>query len=439
RKIMEQLPKRHSFRNRVSVSIVAWDDAASGTAMKGELTPQAALKEGLPVPSECDIVIVLFWSRLGTPFTDSDGKRYESGTHWELLDALNSSCTDTYIYRRTEPPDLGQINAPTHDEDLIQYRRLQKFLNDEPFYRGDEIQKSVRDYETPSDFEEMFDFQFEVMINRVLQKDAQDILDGSHTRSLPDPMHAARFDDLKREYYKLRKQLSVELERLEEKQNEYEGLKILYIQQFSKYLLDQKELEMQKEILLKTIQVLQLISTNRVHYIVLSENSQELPESHSFTDNLTNSLRHKSCNYEFICDGKSLHIKALLSEEIPVSKYSFASDILSSTIHNGNTLIIKTETDVSVFEIGFRKFQLEEINYLMKSSEPRRKYDQEKKKIHDLKSVKVDTPGLEKREIKEMKSIYREIMKYTHVDIYGGKYPNDWDDEKVKVYDDPRK
>lgn len=50
-----------------------------------------AINKGLPTPAECDIVVVLFWSRMGTPFTHIDGVEYQSGTHWELLTPLRQN------------------------------------------------------------------------------------------------------------------------------------------------------------------------------------------------------------------------------------------------------------------------------------------------------------------------------------------------------------
>ena len=100
--VIDYFPNRPAYREKVAFRVVAWDKPGAGTAMLGTLTPQEAINRGLPKPSECDIVIVIFWSRMGTPFTDTDGKDYLSGTHWEMLDALNSDLPETIIFRRTE-------------------------------------------------------------------------------------------------------------------------------------------------------------------------------------------------------------------------------------------------------------------------------------------------------------------------------------------------
>jgi hypothetical protein len=50
---------------------------------------------GYRSPSECDIVLVIFWSRMGTPLSDEhckpDGTPYHSGTEWEYFDALQGA------------------------------------------------------------------------------------------------------------------------------------------------------------------------------------------------------------------------------------------------------------------------------------------------------------------------------------------------------------
>ncbi|MEO1647099.1 MAG: SIR2 family protein, partial [Chloroflexota bacterium] len=101
--VIEQLPYRPTFRDKVAFRVVAWDKPGAGTPMRATLTPQEAINENLPMPSTCDIVVVLFWSRMGTPF-DYEGVSYLSGTHFELMDALNSTRPDTLIYRRTADP-----------------------------------------------------------------------------------------------------------------------------------------------------------------------------------------------------------------------------------------------------------------------------------------------------------------------------------------------
>ncbi len=52
---------------RITREIIAWDKAGAGTPMLATMMPQEAIKRGLPMPAQCDIVIMIIWSRVGTP------------------------------------------------------------------------------------------------------------------------------------------------------------------------------------------------------------------------------------------------------------------------------------------------------------------------------------------------------------------------------------
>jgi tetratricopeptide (TPR) repeat protein len=167
--VIAHIQRRPVFRGRVLVNVIAWDNPESSTAMDARLTPQVAISQGLPKPSECDIVVVIFWSRIGTPFTDSDGQQFESGTQWELLDGLSSPKTQTYIYHRVLEPDMGNVSDPDFSSRVDQYQRLLRFLKSDLFVRDDKILRSIHDYETPHGFETMFDLHFEEILLRILE------------------------------------------------------------------------------------------------------------------------------------------------------------------------------------------------------------------------------------------------------------------------------
>lgn len=71
------------------IKLIAWEDYSLG-AWK---SPQVLINNGVPRPSACAIVVAILGARLGTPlsredFSKPDGGRYESGTEWEILDAI---------------------------------------------------------------------------------------------------------------------------------------------------------------------------------------------------------------------------------------------------------------------------------------------------------------------------------------------------------------
>ncbi len=182
--VIEQLPYQPVFRDKVAFRIVAWDKKGAGTSMRMSMTPQDAINRGLPKPSDCDIVVVLFWSRMGTPFVDSDGKRFESGTHWELLDALNGkrSKERTVLYRRTEEKSF----TIKQTQEREQFERLDTFFQSDMFVNDGVIKGGVNHYEHPDDFREQFTTHFQELVVEILNAQNLHPLDNPTPQDEPD-------------------------------------------------------------------------------------------------------------------------------------------------------------------------------------------------------------------------------------------------------------
>ena len=88
RLLKDELPYDPLLRGKVTFDAVSWDDPAASTPMVATLTPQEAVNRFGCRPSECDIVIVVLWSRLGTQLK-IDGTSYLSGTEYEEGTARN--------------------------------------------------------------------------------------------------------------------------------------------------------------------------------------------------------------------------------------------------------------------------------------------------------------------------------------------------------------
>jgi hypothetical protein len=109
--IKERLPVDPFLRDRATFDAVSWDDPDAGTPMLGTMTPQECVNRFGAKPSDCDIVVVVLWSRMGTPLSDNYRKanceRLLSGTEWEYEDAINADpAPDLLIYRRDETPRI---------------------------------------------------------------------------------------------------------------------------------------------------------------------------------------------------------------------------------------------------------------------------------------------------------------------------------------------
>ena len=106
--VIERIGRRPAWKGKFSFETLSWDDVAAPVPMDARLTPQQAVDRGLGLPSACDLVIVLFWSRMGTPLAEplkADGARWLSGTEYQFDEATASaSSPPVLLYRRVDEP-----------------------------------------------------------------------------------------------------------------------------------------------------------------------------------------------------------------------------------------------------------------------------------------------------------------------------------------------
>ena len=89
-----------------------------------------------PEASGMDIVVGILWTRIGTPLpldrTRPDGRRYESGTVYELETAAESYRTrgtpDLVVYRRTSNPPLRMDDEVQRQRQREQLEALEAFI-----------------------------------------------------------------------------------------------------------------------------------------------------------------------------------------------------------------------------------------------------------------------------------------------------------------------
>lgn len=178
RQVLERLPYDPFVRNRLEIEIVAWDQPGGGTPMLATMTPQAAIAAGLPKPSECDITVVIFWAKMGTPlpaeYQKPQGGRYESGTEWEYLDAVSGSERDprrqVLVYWRTQKVSFDP-DDPKFDEQTAQRRKVTAFFG--TFRNPDgSLTRGFNSYETPDEFRAALDLHLRDIVAKRLPKEA---------------------------------------------------------------------------------------------------------------------------------------------------------------------------------------------------------------------------------------------------------------------------
>ncbi len=194
RTFLQQLPTDPFVRDRATIELVAWDSPGGGAPMLAARTPQASIDAGLPRPSECDIVIAVFWGRIGTPlphpeYARSDGTAYESGSVWELEEALDTSRRigrpDVLIYRRL-PPHQVDLTTPDADDRIAQFRGLEAYFGRFTDAATGVIHTAYSIYEKPDDFRQRVELDLRSLVKDAL--DGSDHAPLAQTEAPPAPL-----------------------------------------------------------------------------------------------------------------------------------------------------------------------------------------------------------------------------------------------------------
>jgi hypothetical protein len=191
RVLSEDLPRRPAFRGRVTFDPISWDDPAAGVAMIATEQPQLSVSRALPRPSECEIVIVILWSRMGTLLPGAQrkptGERYASGTEWEYEDAISSPKKPTVlVYRRTEKRRVD-LDEPDLDAQRDQLRQVERFFARFSATDGS-LSGGFTTYSTPSDFAAKLSQNLEQLVwERLQTADVSPVAQAQRWESSPFP------------------------------------------------------------------------------------------------------------------------------------------------------------------------------------------------------------------------------------------------------------
>jgi hypothetical protein len=169
RDVLRALESSHLLRERIRFDIVDWGDPYAATPLNASETPQASVNRYNRRPSECDLTLVILWSRLGTPLPPemrrADGTRFESGTVWEFEDARSAS-KPVLVYRRTEPPKIDG-NDREAEARRAQYLAVEDFFSS--FMNPDgSARAGYNVYTDPTDFEKRLREHLEAFVNERL-------------------------------------------------------------------------------------------------------------------------------------------------------------------------------------------------------------------------------------------------------------------------------
>ena len=173
--VLSRLQSERRYRDRVAFRAVAWDAPGLSVPMRFTETPQISVSRSLGDPSECEVTIVILWSRLGTPLPEKhlkpDGTPYLSGTEWELQNALagyqRNGKPVILVYRRPEQPPLRRQD-PDFKEKLAQQEAVEEFFSGLPEPGTWAIRHGVNDYAEPNELEEQLNAHLRELVEERL-------------------------------------------------------------------------------------------------------------------------------------------------------------------------------------------------------------------------------------------------------------------------------
>jgi hypothetical protein len=171
--VCSRLPYDPLIDRRISLEIVAWDGPYGSVPLLASVDPQAAVSAGLPLPSECDVVIVVLYSRLGTPlpmqYARDGGTRQVTGTEWEYEDALamqaENGVPDVLVYWRRDPVNVDVTSS--QGAGLLDAKRQVQLVR-EFFERMRSQGRGYNEYKGTDEFADLLAYHLKSVIRRHL-------------------------------------------------------------------------------------------------------------------------------------------------------------------------------------------------------------------------------------------------------------------------------
>jgi WD40 repeat protein len=143
------------------VQAILWEQEA--------LTAAQSFQAGLVRPSECEIVLVMLWTRLGTPLAD-DPYGGMTGTEWEFVDAVEASARtgspEVLVYRKNAPCLVDVNNAEVTREALADRHRLEEFFRAHFFNADGSFSRAFRQFSNDRMFRDLVETQLRKLLNR---------------------------------------------------------------------------------------------------------------------------------------------------------------------------------------------------------------------------------------------------------------------------------
>lgn len=159
---------------------VLWEEEA--------LTAAQSFQAGLLRPAECDIVLVMLWTRLGTPLAN-DPYGGMTGTEWEFVDAVDSSAhrgtPEVLVYKKTTPRLVDITNAEATREALEDRSRLEAFFRTHFFNPDGSFRRAFRQFDSDRALRELVEGQLRRLLNRRISAERGALAGAAEWRDSP--------------------------------------------------------------------------------------------------------------------------------------------------------------------------------------------------------------------------------------------------------------
>jgi WD40 repeat protein len=160
------------FANRLCIEPVFWEHEP--------LLATGTFQSQIPPPRDCDVVVCILWSRLGTrlpaDITRPDGSRYASGTEYEFEDAADgfraNGRPEMLVYRKSADAVVSLKDTKALFDRVAQKEALDSFIEKWFFNMEDGTLKSAfHSFQATAEFERLLEVHLRKLIGRRLPTD----------------------------------------------------------------------------------------------------------------------------------------------------------------------------------------------------------------------------------------------------------------------------
>ena len=159
---------------------VLWEEEA--------LTADRTFQAGLTQPEDCDIVLVILWTRLGSPLPE-EPYRGMTGTEWEFVNAVEASARngmpEVLVYKKTSPKLVDITDAGVAREAVEDRHRLDEFFRSNFFNADNTFRRAFRTFDSDASFRELLEVQLRKLLNRRISAERRASAGALHWQGSP--------------------------------------------------------------------------------------------------------------------------------------------------------------------------------------------------------------------------------------------------------------